>query len=157
MFVEYFSHVEGSLIEVEDALLATVDLVPEWAEHAYRNGEDMRVRIGPRTEQSAIAKKVRLQIGSASRGNGAKTFPLYWEAVGTPGLFPKMTGDLVLAPVGSNLTQVKLRGSYEPPLGAAGKTLDRYVFHRFAEASVKDFVDRIVAALQARTRAQSGN
>jgi hypothetical protein len=147
MFVQYFSHAEGSFEEVERALLASVDRLPGWAEGAYRDGEALRGRIGPGTDRPLIAKAVRLEVGAPVRGGETTTVPLAWEASGVPGLFPRMSADLVLAPLGAEMTEVLFRGSYEPPLGMIGSVLDRGLLHRLAEASVKNFVDRIVAAL----------
>lgn len=59
-----------------------------------------------------------------------------------------MDADLLLAPLGTQLTQLALRGSYRPPLGALGRAADRALLHRIAEASVKGFVDRIARALE---------
>jgi hypothetical protein len=147
MFVQYFSHVERSHDEVERALLAAVDQLPRWAEGAYRSGEALRARIGPKTDPPLIAKTVRLEVGTPVRGEETATVPLAWEAAGTPGLFPRMSADLVVAPLGVDMTEVRFRGSYEPPLGTIGRALDRAWLHRLAEASVKNFVDRIVAAV----------
>ena len=55
----------------------------------------------------------------------------------------------MVADLGTDFTQVVLRGTYDPPLGAVGRALDRTLFHRIAEASVKRFLDRIALALEA--------
>jgi hypothetical protein len=44
---------------------------------------------------------------------------------------------------------VRFQGTYQPPLGPVGRVLDRALFGRFAEASVKDFVDRVIDILAA--------
>jgi hypothetical protein len=75
--------------------------------------------------------------------------PLEWWATGTPALFPRMEAELTVADMGGDLTQVRFQGSYEPPLGTVGRILDRTLLSRFAEASVKDFVDRVIAILAA--------
>jgi len=36
---------------------------------------------------------------------------------------------------------------YQPPLGVVGRTIDRVLLHRVAEATVKDFLDRVGAAI----------
>lgn len=60
-----------------------------------------------------------------------------------------MTADLMLVPLGDQLTQIRFEGAYEPPLGGTGRLLDRIILHRVAEVSVENMVDRIVVILQA--------
>jgi hypothetical protein len=58
-----------------------------------------------------------------------------------------MSADLEVAPLDENLTQLTLRGRYEPPLGAVGRRIDRLLMHRVAEASVRAFLGRLVSTL----------
>jgi hypothetical protein len=69
------------------------------------------------------------------------------EATGTPGLFPNMDAELVIARVGDDLTQVRIQGQYAPPLGGFGRLIDQAFLHRVAEATTKELVDRIVEEL----------
>jgi hypothetical protein len=39
---------------------------------------------------------------------------------------------------------------YRPPLGAFGQALDRAMLHRVAEATIKDFLDRVGERVGAR-------
>jgi hypothetical protein len=153
MFTYYFVEAPGRFEEVEPALLEILDGLPEAADVAYRRGEELRSRIGP--GRGPVAKAVRLDVGRAHRGDGALRIPLTWEATGTPGLFPRMEADLVLAAVGPERAHLEFRGSYRPPLGPVGRVLDRALLHRLAEASVKGFVDRLAAALEERMRLPS--
>ena len=50
-------------------------------------------------------------------------------------------------------TQVAISARYTPPLGALGRAIDRAVLHRVAEATLKDFMDRLRAALLDPARA----
>jgi len=45
---------------------------------------------------------------------------------------------------------VTVSGSYEPPLGAAGRGLDAMVMHRAAEATFEDLARTIPAELDRR-------
>jgi hypothetical protein len=36
---------------------------------------------------------------------------------------------------------------YEPPLGPIGRIIDRSILYRVAEATLKDFLDRVAVAL----------
>ncbi len=59
-----------------------------------------------------------------------------------------LDGELEVAPLGPNLTQVGLSASYKPPRGLLGASLDRALLHRVAEATVRDFVKRVAAVLE---------
>lgn len=143
MFVQYYGMVERPFAEVERDLLDLGDALAGPADSAYRLGEGLLVKIGG----GGVAKTVLLDLKSPVRGDGMTSVPLEWWATGTPGLFPRMEAELTVAEMGATLTQVRFQGTYQPPLGPVGRILDRTLFGRFAEASVKDFVDRIVAIL----------
>jgi hypothetical protein len=150
MFIQYFGHVGRALGDVEELLPDVLGRLDGWGKGSYRMGEELRTRIGLHRQGGPLAAKtVTLQVGEPSRGEGAIRIPLSWEATGTPGLFPKMTADLVLADLGDRLTLVKFEGRYEPPLGTVGELLDRALLHRVSEVSVKNLVDHIVGALEA--------
>lgn len=143
VFVQYYGMVERPFAEVEADLVALGDGLDRSADVAYRRGEDLVARVGG----SGIAKTVLLDMGSPNRGEASTSIPLVWWATGTPALFPTMEAELTVAPMGDDLTQVLFQGTYKPPLGAVGRAIDRAVLHRFAEMSVKDFVDRVVGLL----------
>ena len=147
MFIYYFVHLNRSFDEARGRLLEVLSGLDGMAAAAYREGEEIRARIGV-VESPAVAKTVRLEVGEPVGEDGTMLLPVVWEATGTPGLFPRMEAEVVLAALGPALTQLSLRGSYRPPLGPIGRVLDRALLHRVAEASVKGFVDRIARALQ---------
>jgi hypothetical protein len=154
MFIYYFVVAPGPFEDVERALLDVLVGLPGQADVAYREGEELRSRL--RSGQGAVAKTVRLHVGNLHQQDGQVRIPLTWEATGTPGLFPRMDADLVLAAVGPELTHVEFRGTYRPPLGPVGRALDRALLHRVAEASVKSFVDQLAAALLERMGRTAG-
>jgi len=143
MFVYYFVHVNRPFGEVESALVAELNNLGPFADAAYREGEDLRDQVGLGHDHPLMAKAVQFVSGIPLRGAQQTTVPFAWEATGTPGLFPKLDADLIVAGVGPELSQISMRGTYAPPLGPLGRALDRAVLHRVAEASVKSFVDRI--------------
>jgi hypothetical protein len=69
-----------------------------------------------------------------------------WEPGGW--LLPKLDAELELGYLGKGRTQLAISGRYEPPLGTPRGTADRLALHRIAEATIKDFLDRVAAALQ---------
>ena len=146
MFVYYFVYVDRPFRKVEGELLDRFEEFGAWASEAYRDGEDIRARMAV-GKAPLLAKEVSLHVGEPIRAHAHTTLPLTWEATGSPGLFPRMLADLIVAPLGSSRAQLTFRGSYDPPLGTVGEILDRALLHRVAEVSVKAFMDRIASAL----------
>ena len=62
---------------------------------------------------------------------------------GAIGLFPALDADLEIASLGRHRTQLAMSARYVPPLGALGRSVDRAVLYRVAEATLKDFLDRV--------------
>ena len=79
--------------------------------------------------------------------------PLRWEATGSEGLFPSMDADLEIAPLGPGRTQLAMSARYMPPLGRRGhaRSTARCCF-RVAEATLKDFLDRVATRADCRRR-----
>jgi hypothetical protein len=120
-----------------------------WAEAAYRRGELLAVGPG----EGTLKVTVELEVGEPIRGSTGTTIPLTWRAAGATSLFPMMEAELVLTPLGPDLTHVTFRGSYDPPLSGFGAVLDRIALHRVAESTVRSFLQRLAAALEGITDA----
>ncbi len=120
-----------------------------WPKGAYREGEARRARLGAEVAKVQAPAFVKLVVGLPTKGPGRLTVPLSWTAEGSTALFPRMDADLMLATLGPDASQLSLRGSYTPPMGAVGRALDRMLMHRVAESSVKGFVDRIAGSIGA--------
>ena len=84
---------------------------------------------------------------SRSHATSKSFFPLRWTASGHAGLFPALDADLEVAPIGPGRTQLAMSARYVPPFGAVGRTIDRALLSRVAEATVKDFLDRVAEAI----------
>jgi hypothetical protein len=130
----------------------------EWlvplAAAAMSDAETLRLRVGPLSALPMLGKTVVLQVGEPLTRDEVTVVPLTWRATATPGLFPVLSADLEIAPLDGALTQLTLRGRYEPPLGAIGRRLDRLLMHRIAEASVRAFLERLVTSLMAADAAE---
>lgn len=144
MFVSYTTRVNAPLAQVEKSLDAVRANVAEWADVAYRDGERLHARVGP---GGALAKEIKLELGLAEIHAYGLVYPVRWTATGASLLFPDLEADLVLSKLGTDETRLQLKGTYDPPLGVLGKLADRTVFHRVAESTVKDWMDRLTAAL----------
>lgn len=146
MFVYYYGHVPGEAAEVERALLDLVRDRPELGRIARREAEELRAHFGVR----GLGKAFRMNVGEPIHGPGDTRIPISWVSTGPSKLFPTLDGELVVSEIGSDLTQIVFRGSYEPPLGMVGETIDRVLLHHLAEASVKRFVDALIADVSDR-------
>ena len=67
-------------------------------------------------------------------------------------LFPKFTGALSVEPAGSPHSCVRLRGEYEPPMGAVGKILDATVLRSVAERSLRAFLAQLTSEAETSVR-----
>ena len=142
VLVHYFVEVPVAFDDVVDRLAEAGDRLDEWALAAYQRGEAMQVRVGPRR---VVTKRVELDLGRPAEGNGSAVFPLRWLPVGAGSLFPVMEAEVVVAAVDEDVAQISFEGRYEPPLEGVGALLDRALFHRLAQSTVRDFVDRMAA------------
>lgn len=144
MLIQDFIDVSLPLEEVEDRLIHSSDL-GTWAAAAYARGEQLAVGPGV----AGVAARVELEVGKPLRGSDSVVIPFAWRAVGSRLLFPHMEAELVLTPLGSATTTLSFRGSYRPPLGGLGEVLDRVAMHRLAQATVRNFLERLTDALTA--------
>ncbi len=149
MFVRSFADVPVPFAEAERRLLATpAGWIPGLARAAEDGGERLLVEVGfPIEGDRRVQKEVEVEIGSPHRTDSATRLPLTWKATGPRSLFPSLEADLEVAALGPERTQVSVSATYRPPLGAVGRRLDRTLLHRVAEATIKDFVDRVSDAL----------
>ena len=147
MFVHYFAYVPLHLGVVEHRLDSLRDDLEGWAGVAYREGEELRAKVGPSID--GRAKEVTLDIGTAEIHRSGLVYPISWTAIGARALFPKLTGELVLSHVGPDKTKLVLEATYRPPMGALGKMADRVLLGRFADSTVQNWVDQLAGALTA--------
>ncbi len=148
VFVYYYIQIGKPIAAVAPRFQSFFASFSVWAESAYRDGEELRASISIGKSPTTVAKTVRMRVGDPVTQEAETTVPVVWEATGATSLFPKMEGSLILADIGPDHTQLAFRGTYEPPLGALGRALDKVLMHRLAESSVKGFVDRIGSALE---------
>jgi hypothetical protein len=148
MLVYDFIQIPLPVAQVRHRLLVAVSgLLQQVAEAAYDEGEELLSRVGPFGPVPGLSKAVKVHGGKVrDRGDGF-VIPLRWSATGPTELFPVMEADLEIAPLGTHESQIRLSGSYDPPLGSVGRGLDRLLLHQLAEATVRAFLSQLVAAL----------
>jgi hypothetical protein len=154
MLVYYFVFVTRTVAETVQALTDSPGDLTVWARLAYEGGEELRTRVQPGVGR--LTKEVEIVVGKPRSQSMAVYVPISWKATGAESLFPLLEADLIVEAVGDEMTQITLRGSYKPPLGPVGKLLDRALLHHLAEGCVKNFMDRIQAALDPANHAPVG-
>ena len=61
--------------------------------------------------------------------------PLTWEPVGLEEVLPRLDANIELGFLGEDRTQLAISARYRPLLGVLGRTVDRVLLHRVAEAA----------------------
>ena len=107
-----------------------------------------RPSLGPR-----LGRRVAIEVGQPVRFPSMTSLPLTWEPVGLEGVLPRVEANIELGSLGEDRTQLAISARYRPPLGVLGQTVDRVLLHRVAEATVKDFLDRVAGAITDHTEA----
>jgi len=149
MFARYFVELPIAHERVEHALAhEPCAWLPGLAERANHRGDVLLANVGF-GDDVRIARTVAVELGEPMRAGSKAVFPLRWSASGSVGLFPSLDADLEVAPLGSDRTQLSISARYIPPLGKLGRAIDRAVLSRVAEATVKDFLDRVADTLSA--------
>jgi hypothetical protein len=148
MFVRYYLELPLPQERVEQALLGSP---PEWAAalagDAQRRGEQLLAEVGVGPRGNRLGRRVAVQLGEPVRFPSMTSLPLTWEPLGLEGLLPRLEADIEIGPLGQDRTQLAISARYRPPLGAVGRAVDRVLLHRVAEATLKDFLDRVGEAI----------
>ena len=155
MFIKYFLEIEDPYDRVEAALLSEPwTWIPGEARAADDAGEQLMSDVGfAVTNGHRVAKQVEISLGQPVRTFAHARLPMSWKATGPAPLFPSFEADLEIAALGPTRTQISISGRYRPPMGAVGRAFDRALLHRVAEATVKDFLDRVGEKVSARVHA----
>jgi hypothetical protein len=115
---------------------------------AFDGGLESTARVGPLGATWGLSRLVRVRTLPPVRQPDRTTIGLRWEAAGVTGdLFPVLDAELTLTPDGQTRTRLELVGSYRPPLGRAGMTLDRAIMGRVAAATISSFLEQAGAVL----------
>jgi hypothetical protein len=143
VFARYFVELPLPVDEVERAVtLDPESWVPGLARSAHHHGDALLAEVGF-GEDARVARQVAIEFGEVVRMPSKTVLPLRWTPVGASGLFPSLEADLEIAPLRPGTTQLAMSARYVPPLGAVGRAIDRAVLFRVAEATLKDFLDRV--------------
>jgi hypothetical protein len=147
MFARYFMELPVEAEQVERALMrAPQDWLPGLAKAANHRGDALLAEVGF-GEDIRVARQVAIEIGHPVHIASKTVVPIKWTATGAVGLFPSLEADLEVAALAPTRTQLAMSARYVPPLGPIGRAIDRAVLFRVAEATLKDFLDRVGEAL----------
>jgi hypothetical protein len=102
--------------------------------------------IGIGAPERRISRRVLVEAGTAQQDSGGMTVSVRWSALEHPDLYPRLAGRLRLEPSGPG-SRLRLDAGYLPPAGRWGAALDRALLHQVAEASVREFVERVAIRL----------
>ncbi len=152
VFIRYYLDLSLPFEDVEDALLADPEVwLPGVALGAEDRGEQLLGEVGFSIDDDRrLSKEVHVELQPPYRMPGKTLLPLSWKATGPERLFPSLDADVEIAALGRSRTQLSISARYRPPLGVVGKALDRVLLHRVAEATIKDFMDRVGERIGAR-------
>jgi hypothetical protein len=111
----------------------------------------LRVKVGPERWPALLAKTVDIKLGAPRRHGDVTLLPFTWKATGSGSLFPALDADLEASPLGPGRSELALRGRYEPPGGILGRTIDQFLLHRLADATVRAFLSSLANRLAVST------
>lgn len=150
MFVRYFVEVPLPFEQAEGLLLDSPGRwVPGLARGAHARGERLLAEVGFGGAGRRVVKRVEIELGRPLRYPTKTVVPMTWRASGPEALFPTLEADVEVAALGPDRSQLAVSARYRPPLGSVGRIIDRALLHRVAEATLKDFVDRVAERLLA--------
>jgi hypothetical protein len=148
VFIRYYVELAQAMPDLERFLLqAPATWLPNLAENADERSQRLLTEVGFPMDGHRIVKRVSIAVGDPVRSSARTWIPISWQATGPSGLFPVLDGDLEIATLGAERTQLAFSARYRPPLGPIGRTANRALLSRVAEATIKDFVDRIAERL----------
>jgi hypothetical protein len=157
MFVRYYVELPLPARQVEHVMLdSPADWLSTVAGEAQRRGDYLLTEIGVGPLGPKLGRRVTVQVGQPVRFPSMTSLPVTWEPVALEGMLPRLDADIELGSLGEDWTQLAISARYRPPLGALGRTVDRVLLHRVAEATLKDFLDRVGAAITSRAGATNG-
>ena len=118
------------------------------SEGAYGDGLTGLVWVGPVGTVPGVSKLVEVHFRDVVTCGESAVLVLRWQATGPGGrLFPALDADMSLTPSGERSTRLSLAGVYRSPLAALGAGLDRPLFHKVADATVRSLLARVADVL----------
>ena len=157
MFVRYFIELPLPTDRVEQMMCESpASWIPGLADEANARGERLLAEVGL-GDRLRLTRRVVVELREPIRFPSRTVVPLRWRPATAGGLLPALDADIEVAPLAPESTQLSMSARYLPPWGALGSAVDRALLHRGAEATVKDFLDRVGATLTASAASVGGS
>lgn len=147
LFLEDFVDVACPPERVRSRIGSDAAWLAELANSASAAGDAMLTRIGPSWASGFLTRTVEIRLGVVHERGSTTVVPISWASAAHKGLFPVLTGDLEITPLGADACRVGLSASYRTPFGQLGRGLDRAVLHHVAQSTVRSFLDTIATGL----------
>jgi hypothetical protein len=148
IFIEDFYDIARPFYALQDRFCADGQWLAPLATEATRAGESLRVRIGPIWAAHMITREVHVTLWPARERDSSLVRSLSWVPSEWQSLFPLLDGDIELAPIDPVWCRLSMAVAYTPPLGGFGARVDRALFHRVAESTVRSFLTQVAARLK---------
>jgi hypothetical protein len=114
------------------------------SQRRYDGGVGHLQRVGP------LSKLVRISFLAPVYSDDAMSLGLRWEATGvTGGLFPVLDANITVTRFSEQTTRLTLVGSYRPPLGALGASLDKAILNQVGAATIRALLEDVADAITA--------
>ena len=118
------------------------------ARTAYDGEAEQLLRVGPLGQAAGPSKLVRVLFLEPVSRDETVTIGMRWEATGISGtLFPVLDANVSVAPAPDGAAILALEGSYRPPLGGLGASLDKVLLNNLATATIKAMLRDVAAVL----------
>lgn len=146
MFVEEVALIGVPISLAQERLSAYLlaDGLQTASSDAFNKGQARLVHAG----FAGLRKQVAVQSLPAYLRGGTTVIPIRWAATGPAAdLFPPLDANIELDPAEGGTCQLALRGSYRPPLGRVGESLDQVLLHQVAGVTVRGFLSHLSRAI----------
>jgi hypothetical protein len=146
-FVRYYVVLARPFSEVERDLLAGVYAwLPSIAEQARDYAVRLLTEVG--LEKDSLSAGSVVKLGRPRRTKQATRLPIEVRVAGRQGMHSLFVGQLEIAPIGPNATQIGIAAVYQPQwelqlAGVVRRTGGRALVHRVAEAAAREFMEQI--------------
>jgi len=155
MFLKSVTELAADFHDVRAVMLSDPH---EWldglAVTAGEEGDRLLVDVGLQVGGRELSRRAALQVGEPMATDRVVLLPLRIRAADHQRLFPSLEGSLDAGWLGPGRTHLALTATYDPPLGAVGRTMDRALLHRVAEAVGQRFLESAATELLARCAAR---
>lgn len=141
MFLSESQTVELPLAVVQHRLLTFLHVgdLNSVVQAAYGEGATVLTRAGV----GGLAKTIAVESIPAYQRGAVTVVPIRWTATGLiGGAFPVLDANLEMAAANGH-TELEIIGSYRPPLGKVGVTIDRLVLHAVARSTIRSFLSQL--------------